>query len=377
MSQAGALNIRFGRDWAANVLLSIESTRPQGLTRMLQNRSIVEAHQVVSLLFSVCRRAQTVAASRVAEQLMGVSVPAEMEQRRDEMLRLELLHEHLWTLLVQLPPRLGLPARTECMAEASQILRCAMSAMDRRSVLSGIYGIKANADELPAVVDLAGWAAQLCRSLYAADNSLTDELVEATRLQDWRSDYHLCGLQSFYGEDLVSRLIGDPAFGHQPQWQQQPRETGAVVRQAACPQVFQVLQQGWCLQPRLLAILLEVKFLLDWLTAGSTRADAEKKDGCINISNGNIESPSPRFALSQLETARGGLIHGVELDPDRERIQRYWIIAPTDWNFHPQGVLHTMVDTLREAEEAEARHRLSLLVMMMNPCVGWEVQGHA
>ncbi|RLT96406.1 MAG: hypothetical protein D9N11_15010, partial [Ketobacter sp.] len=290
---------------------------------------------------------------------------------------LELLHEHLWTLLVQLPPRLGVRAKTECMAEASQILRCAMSAMDRRSLLSGIYGIKANAEELPAVVDLAGWAAQLHSSLYAGDNSLADELLAATRKQDWRSDYHLCGLQSFYGEDLVSRLIGDPAFGHQPQWQQQPRETGAVVRQAASPQVFQALQQGWCLQPRLLAILLEVELLLNWLTAGGFRVDGEKEDGGINISNGNIESPSPRFALSQLQTARGELIHGVELNPDRDRIQRYWIIAPTDWNFHPQGVLHTMVGTLQGAEEEEARQRLSLLVMMMNPCVGWEVQGHA
>lgn len=368
MSQAGALNIRFGRDSAANALLSIESTRPQGLTRLLQNRTIAEAHQVVSLLFSVCRRAQTVAASRVAEQLMGVSVPAEMEQRRDEMLRLELLHEHLWTLLVQLPPRLGLAAHTECMAEASQILRCAMSGMDRRGVLSGIYGIK-GVNELPAVVDLAGWAAQLYESLFAGENNLADELLAATRLQDWRSDYHLCGLQSFYGEDLLSRLIGDPAFGHQPQWQQQPRETGAVVRQAAYPQVFKALQQGWCLQPRLLAILLEVQLLLNWLAEGCYSG--------VNISNGNIESASPRFALSQLETARGGLIHGVELNPDRDRIQRYWIIAPTDWNFHPQGVLHTMVDKLRETEEEEARQRLSLLVMMMNPCVGWEVQGHA
>ena len=254
MSQAGALNIRFGRDSAANALLSIESTRPQGLTRLLQNRTIAEAHQVVSLLFSVCRRAQTVAASRVAEQLMGVSVPAELEQRRDQMLRLELLHEHLWTLLVQLPPRLGLVVHTACMAEASQILRCAMSGMDRRSVLSGIYGGKGGVSELPTVVNLAGWAAQLSESLFAGENNLVDELLAATRKQDWRSDYHLCGLQSFYGEDLVSRLIGDPAFGHQPQWQQQPRETGAVVRQAASPHVFQALQQGWCLQPRLLAI---------------------------------------------------------------------------------------------------------------------------
>lgn len=377
MSQAGALNIRFGRDSAANALLSIESTRPQGLTRLLQNRTIVEAHQVVSLLFSVCRRAQTVAASRVAEQLMGVTVPVELEQHRDQMLRLELLHEHLWTLLVQLPPRLGLPPRTDCMAEASQILRCAMSGMDRRSVLSGIFGIKAVADDLPAVMDLAAWAGQLYESLFTGGNCLANELVAATRLQDWRSDYHLCGVQSFSGEDLVSRLIGDPAFSHQPQWQQQPRETGAVVRQADRAPVFQALQQGWCLQPRLLAIVLEVQWLLKWLLAGASRAATGKEDGGVNISNGNIESASPRFALTQLETARGGLIHGVELNPERERIARYWIIAPTDWNFHPQGVLHTMVEKLPETEAEQAHQRLALLVMMMNPCVGWEVQSHA
>ena len=44
---------------------------------------------------------------------------------------------------------------------------------------------------------------------------------------------------------------------------------------------------------------------------------------------------------------------------------------------HPQGVLHTMAESLQETEEAEARQRLSLLVTMMNPCVGWEVQGYA
>ncbi len=373
MSQAGTLNIRFGRDPAAGVQLSIESTRPQGLSHLLQNRTIAEAHQVVSLLFSVCRRAQTVAASRVAEQLLGIVVPSELERCREHLLCLELLHEHLWTLLVQLPTELGLPAHTEIMAEASQRLRCAMSTMDRRGVLSGIYLASGDGSEQrPEAVDLAGWATQMSVRLFGEDSrkpAMAGILREVTAARDWRSDYRLLGVHRLDREELVNRLMGAPVFGHQPQWPQQPRETGAVVRQATDQQVSQALQQGWCLQPRLLAILLEVQRLLKWLS-GESGVE-------FSLTQGGIEPSSSRFALAQLETARGGLIHVVQLTPDRARIQRYWIIAPTDWNFHPQGVLHTMAESLQETEEAEARQRLSLLVTMMNPCVGWEVQGYA
>ena len=38
-----------------------------------------------------------------------------------------------------------------------------------------------------------------------------------------------------------------------------------------------------------------------------------------------------------METARGLLMHEIALDG--ERIADYCIVAPTEWNFHPQGPL--------------------------------------
>ncbi len=59
----------------------------------------------------------------------------------------------------------------------------------------------------------------------------------------------------------------------------------------------------------------------------------------INESTGNVvESGLPEGqGIAQVEAARGRLVHRVVLESGR--ITRYQILAPTEWNFHPDGVL--------------------------------------
>jgi hypothetical protein len=54
-----------------------------------------------------------------------------------------------------------------------------------------------------------------------------------------------------------------------------------------------------------------------------------------------------------VETARGLLMHEIALDG--ERIADYFIVAPTEWNFHPQG------PTAGWLKGRDARHREALL----------------
>ena len=70
-----------------------------------------------------------------------------------------------------------------------------------------------------------------------------------------------------------------------------------------------------------------------------------------------------------MQAARGLLAHGVMLDGSG-KIARYRILAPTEWNFHPQGVVASSLAVLdgdKETVEAQARQ----LIHAIDPCVGY------
>jgi Ni,Fe-hydrogenase I large subunit len=73
-----------------------------------------------------------------------------------------------------------------------------------------------------------------------------------------------------------------------------------------------------------------------------------------------------------VETARGLLMHEVVLDG--EFVADYLIVAPTEWNFHPQGVLHNRL-LGADARDRNALHQqVARLVTTLDPCVPWELQ---
>ena len=80
----------------------------------------------------------------------------------------------------------------------------------------------------------------------------------------------------------------------------------------------------------------------------------------------------PGTGIAQVEAARGRLVHRVELDGDR--VQRYQILAPTEWNFHPRGVLAQGVKGLAVSNKALLRRQTELLINAIDPCVGYELQ---
>ncbi|MDP2325218.1 MAG: nickel-dependent hydrogenase large subunit, partial [Gammaproteobacteria bacterium] len=64
------------------------------------------------------------------------------------------------------------------------------------------------------------------------------------------------------------------------------------------------------------------------------------------------------------EMARGLLLHWVQLDGDGA-VQDYRVLAPTEWNFHPDGALARAVAALTPSD-SEAAH---LLAAAYDPCV--------
>jgi Ni,Fe-hydrogenase I large subunit len=73
-------------------------------------------------------------------------------------------------------------------------------------------------------------------------------------------------------------------------------------------------------------------------------------------------------ALAWCEMARGLLLHWVQLD-QQGAVQDYRVLAPTDWNFHPDGALAQALAALAPGDTAAAR----TLAAAFDPCVAFTV----
>jgi Ni,Fe-hydrogenase I large subunit len=55
-------------------------------------------------------------------------------------------------------------------------------------------------------------------------------------------------------------------------------------------------------------------------------------------------------------------------------IADYCIVAPTEWNFHPQGALFRGIVGMQASDEATLLARTRLAVHALDPCVGFGVE---
>ena len=77
-----------------------------------------------------------------------------------------------------------------------------------------------------------------------------------------------------------------------------------------------------------------------------------------------------------VETARGLLLHRARVHD--ECVVDYQIVAPTEWNFHPDGALVRGLVGVAAADPAELLRRARLDVHSLDPCVACRVGiGHA
>jgi hypothetical protein len=74
-------------------------------------------------------------------------------------------------------------------------------------------------------------------------------------------------------------------------------------------------------------------------------------------------------AIAWCEMARGLLLHWVQLD-HRGAVAGYRLVAPTEWNFHPQGALAQALGALQPHDLGSAR----LLAAAFDPCVQCSIE---
>ena len=151
-----------------------------------------------------------------------------------------------------------------------------------------------------------------------------------------------------------------------PHWQGKCAETGAWTR--LNDPVAARLDTPWL---RLGARIADVVQLADSQVLDVRPGSKAPADPARPWLSAGALPLAPREAVAWVEMSRGLLIHHVRLDGtgDDALVLACHVIAPTDWNFHPDGAVARALAVLPDEPASPARRRLDTLMSAYDPCV--------
>jgi len=165
-------------------------------------------------------------------------------------------------------------------------------------------------------------------------------------------------LQTAQLRELAQTMAADADFVQRPTWRGQCAETGPWTRLRHRHAQQSIQTSAWT---RLSARWLELMEL------AAADPGSEGPGGAALLASGALHLGEGQ-ALAWCEMARGLLLHWVQLDV-KGAVQDYRVLAPTEWNFHPDGSLAQTLAALSPGDTAAAR----TLASAFDPCVSCTV----
>jgi len=338
---------------------TIRSTRPQRVQRLLAGRSASEAMALVPQLFAICGRSQQVAAELALLAARGAAGTADSAQLR--RVESEMAQEYLWRALLDWNRAVGREADAAVLAAARKALaqddRDLLRTVVERDVLGADARDWYESERLP---DFERWV----------DRGATTAALYLGQVQgdDPRHGAGDVALLPRFDDDenaarIAAQLDADAEFERLPNVDGRPAETGAAARLAWQPLVCALAAAyGRSTLVRLAARLAELARIA---CADDPPAPLA---GSVHLGRGR--------GLGWVETARGLLLHQIDLDGST--IGRHRIVAPTEWNFHPQGTIAAATLGRPAADDAGLQRRCARLIEALDPCVAYSLEvGHA
>ncbi|POZ51342.1 Ni,Fe-hydrogenase I large subunit [Methylovulum psychrotolerans] len=388
MTLAGSLSIDLYHQEGKPCRVAIASSRPIiAASQLLLGKSPEQLLDTVALLFTLCGNAQAYTALLACRAALGIAADPAADNAHNMLVQLETLREHAWPILLTWPGLIGAVPDKKPLAALLQSIALFKQQLFRHGEAfkldsraeTDIVPLQRLIDGLADLIDTAlfngGLAdfqqlrteAQL-RAWLRQSNALPARLLAEVYDREWAASGQnqvaclppleaAAWLEYIRQQDLT-------AFSRLPHWQGRCFETTLLNRQRAQPLIVELQgRYGNGLIVRLVARLLAVadtptrlRQLLACQDAGAVSAHSISCDG---------------HALAQIQAARGLLIHRLVLR--QNKVYDYRIIAPTEWNFHPDGVAAQSLLQLKPAAPAELKLQAELLLNALDPCVRYTV----
>ena len=364
-------SLRIGVDWDGERICGVRvfASRPDVAQALVGGRRADEVQVLLPRIFSICKRAQAAAVEAALDAARGAP-PAAARHREMEVLA-EVAVEYLWRLRIDLPGLLGLPQRPAAVARLKHELERNRGTGEDWSRF--LVALQAAIEEECGGEPFAQGDPEALREWQAACDAPFAQILRALHLaalgHGEKPPYLPC-LSDAGLRQIGDALERDVNFAKLPLHQGAPAECGARARLIGHP-LWQALPSGTSrAYQRVLARWIELAEIppqLSRLLAGET-----PRCRILGV------TLAPGHGIAGVETARGLLVHAAELVG--ERVARYRIVAPTEWNFHPEGALPADLIGLPARAPRELAQRVDLAIQSLDPCVrhGVElVQFHA
>lgn len=377
MTTEGKLSISVNWDGATVNAVAVQSSRPLQASRLTIGKPVQDAIDTMPLLFSVCGRAQGVAAVMAAEAALGIEVAGKLRASRARLILGEAIQEHLWRILLDWPREAGMQPMTEQYIGIGRAAKPLLATGGWKTIGGG-----PDADYDDAWLAFSRMLKDILhREVFGCDPARWLELDTQQGLEAWYEDTDTLAAQILRGlaqcarfgtsnvatmpspdriwlQEIAEAMQKDAAFSCQPNWQGAALETGVLARQWQHP-LLQALMaaEGNSVFARMVARLVELAHMAE---------TADNASGWIGS-----QSLGKGVGIAWVETARGLLMHRTASDDGR--VLDYRVVAPTEWNFHANGALVRGLCGTVATNEAAARSKAEWLVQSLDPCVAYEI----
>lgn len=372
-SLAGSLRVAPG----ASLPLALQSSRQDWAPRLARGQAVSALPGLMASLFNLCSHAHRLCSQLAIEAAAPGLLPA--PQQVAQRLRTETAQEHLRRIGLDWPRLLAAEPGPAATAGAD----AAHAALQRCPLLlpvatlpdpwpATLTWLQDELLQMPATTWLrawqacgadwlhdwsrrhSGWLPALLRAAREADTSVPLDPASALRLQAGASD----------ARALCAAMTEQAGFCLHPLWHGASAHTGSWTR--LNDQSADLPLTPWALLGSRIAELIRL-----------CQPDAPGQSGAGWLSFGSLAT-GERQGLAWVEMARGLLVHQVEIDQPAgdapAHVAASRVLAPTEWNFHPRGVVAQTIAALdggRPAEDTERRVRL--LMAAFDPCVPFDV----
>ena len=293
-----------------------------------------EAAVLAGRLFSLCPVSQSLAARAAGEAALGVGIDAATQRRRGLGLLCERLGEMLRASLLDWPGATPAPDGIVRLRDALKILRAIPEA--GAAVLP----------DLRAATQALGLGPADETGFFARQIAEAREDEERWRMVPLAPDF----LGAGDDDDIFAAMTGDARFSRAPTLPERCPETGASARRGAAGNLVERLEA------RRADMAAAVEGIENLLRGG------EPPEGLLAARGGDGQG------FAAVNSARGRLYHSLHLDGGG-RIADYRIVAPTEWNFHPDGPFVRALRGARIGAGAEAKRRIERLAFAFDPCI--------
>jgi len=364
--------------------VNIASSRPEAIAQVFIGKTPEQVLDTVPLLFTLCGNAQAYAALQACRAALGMAAEPALDSARDMLVQLETLREHAWRILLDWPVFIGLVQDKKSLAALLKF-----DGLFKQNLFR--YGEAFKLDSLLAADTML--LNRLINKLEALidaaifNGGLADfqQLNTEIQLQDWLKQNDALPanlLNHLYNQGWAAAGQNDvaclpeletvalnrhmqqqdlTAFSRAPHWQGRCVEATLLNRQLSQPLIIALHgRYGNGLVVRMSARLLEIALIPSRLR--QLLAQIKNKTDISSMSSSN-----EGIGLAQVHAARGLLIH--RLDLHQGRVCDYCIVAPTDWNFHPQGVVVQGLKQLQTENSNDLQRQAELLINAVDPCV--------